>query len=127
MLERILYQSTASREFGSLALFKLLSDAQARNTQLQITGHLLFLDGQFTQCFEGPPAHVELLWQSIQRDKRHHNLELMIREETETRRFPGWSMAFSTYSSLYVHGMHGFFPADDGAALSPLVAHCTRG
>jgi hypothetical protein len=39
MFERIVYQSTATQDFGSLALFKLLTEAQIRNDQLQITGH----------------------------------------------------------------------------------------
>lgn len=123
MFERIVYQSTACQDIGSLALFKLLTEAQLRNSQLQITGHLLFLDGQFTQCFEGPPDKVELLWQSIQRDKRHENIELLVRHTAEERRFPEWTMAFSTYSSLYVHGMKGFFPVSDSAE-SPLMLHC---
>jgi hypothetical protein len=123
MLERIVYQSTASHEFGSLALFNLLTEAQTRNAELEITGHLLFLDGQFTQCFEGPPDKVERLWQSIQRDKRHHNIELLVRHSTEARRFPEWTMAFSTYSTFYVHGMKGFFPVDRSND-SPLIAHC---
>lgn len=124
MFERIVYQSTATQDFGSLALFKLLTEAQIRNEQLQITGHLLFLNGQFTQCFEGPPENVELLWQSLQRDKRHTDIELLVRHTAEERRFPEWSMAFSTYSSLYVHGMKGFFPADD-LSPSPLRDHCS--
>jgi hypothetical protein len=124
MLERIVYQSTASHEFGSLALFNLLTEAQTRNSELEITGHLLYLDGQFTQCFEGPPDKVEQLWQSIQRDKRHHNIELLVRHTAETRRFPEWTMAFSTYSTFYVHGMKGFFPVDRSND-SPLLAHCT--
>jgi hypothetical protein len=123
MLERIVYQSTASQDFGSLALFQLLTEAQLRNDQLQITGHLLFLDGQFTQCFEGPSEKVEQLWQSIQRDKRHKNIELLVRHKSDERRFPEWTMAFSTDSSLYVHGMKGFFPVDESQN-SPLMAHC---
>lgn len=125
MLERIVYQSTAMQDFGSLALFRLLTEAQIRNTQLRITGHLLFLDGQFTQCFEGPASNVELLWQSLLRDKRHHNLELLLRESIVDRRFPQWSMAFSTYNTLYVHGMKGFFPVD-GSEISPLIALCSK-
>jgi hypothetical protein len=124
MFERIVYQSTASQNLSSLALFQLLTDAQIRNAQMQITGHLLYLEGQFTQCFEGPPDNVEALWQSLQRDNRHHNIELLMRQLTEKRRFPEWSMAFSTYSSFYVHGMQGFFPTDDDHP-SPLLTHCT--
>lgn len=125
MFERIVYQSTASQEFGSLALFRLLTEAQLRNASLKITGHLLFLNGQFTQCLEGPPENVELVWQSLQRDTRHHNIELLVRHTAQERRFPEWSMAFSTYSSHYVRGMKGFFPME-GDANSPIVAMCTQ-
>jgi hypothetical protein len=123
MLERILYQSTPIQEFGSLALFKLLTDAQHRNAQLQITGHLLFVNGQFTQCLEGPPENIKLLWQSIQRDPRHQDIQLLMRRATDKRRFPEWSMAFSTYSAFYVHGMRGFFPVD-AESQSPLMGLC---
>ncbi len=123
MLERILYQSTPTQEFGSLALFKLLTDAQDRNVQLQITGHLLFVNGQFTQCMEGPPDSIELLWQTIQRDPRHQHIQLLMRRATDKRRFPEWSMAFSTYSAFYVHGMRGFFPVDANDQ-SPLIGLC---
>lgn len=123
MFERIVYQSTATQDFESLALFQLLTEAQIRNAQLRITGHLLFLNGQFTQCFEGPTESVEQLWQSIQRDKRHKDIELLVRHPTQERRFPEWSIAFSTQSSFYVHGMKGFFPVDKSGE-SPLMQHC---
>ena len=124
MLERILYQSTPTQEFDALALFQLLTQAQLRKASLEITGHLLFVNGQFTQCLEGPSEHIEQLWQTIQRDPRHHQVQLLMRRPTGKRRFPEWSMAFSTYSAFYVHGMRGFFPVDADAP-SPLVQLCT--
>ena len=124
MFERLVYHAKATQEFGSLGLFKLLTEAQLRNEQLQITGHLLFLNGEFTQCLEGPPAHIEQVWQSIQRDPRHHDVQLLARHHTDERRFAEWSMAFSTYNTFYVHGMRGFFPVDD-AGESPLVSMCS--
>lgn len=123
MLERMLYQSSPRQEFNALALFQLLTQAQLRNASLDITGHLLFVDGQFTQCLEGPPENLERLWQTIQRDPRHHHVELLMRQPIEQRRFPEWSMAFSTDSAFYVHGMRGFFPLDTDAP-SPLVQLC---
>jgi hypothetical protein len=123
MLERLIYRSVAAQQLGSLALFNLLTQAQLRNAQLQITGHLLYLDGAFTQCIEGPAASIDLLWESLQRDQRHHQIELLLRRPITERRFVEWSMAFSTYRSLYVHGLKGFFPVgDDGQ--SPLVPMC---
>ncbi len=123
MLERLIYQSQASHEFGSLHLFNLLTEARLRNQRLQITGHLLYFEGHFTQCIEGPTASIDRLWQSLLRDDRHHNVQLLGRYAIEERRFPEWTMAFSSYQSLYVHGMTGFFPVDDGGD-SPLVAIC---
>lgn len=124
MLERLIYQSQASHEFGSLHLFNLLTEARLRNQRLQITGHLLYFEGRFTQCIEGPTASIDQLWQSLQRDDRHHDVQLLGRYAIEERRFPEWTMAFSSYQSLYVHGMTGFFPVDDGGD-SPLVTICS--
>jgi hypothetical protein len=47
----------------------------------------------------------------------------LARHSIETRRFAKWSKAFSTYQSLYVHGMTGFFPVDEHGE-SPLVSIC---
>lgn len=124
MLERLVYRSTASRELESRQLFDLLTQAQERNARLGITGHLLYLRGQFTQCVEGPAASLDTLWQSLLRDERHHSIELLVRRPAEERRFPEWSMAFSTDSTMFVHGLKGFFPVDDSGT-SPLVGLCS--
>lgn len=123
MLERLIYQSQASHEFGSLHLFNLLTEARLRNQRLNITGHLLYFEGRFTQCIEGPSDSIDQLWASLKRDERQHDVQLLARYAIEERRFPEWTMAFSSYESLYVHGMTGFFPVDDEGD-SPLVAIC---
>ena len=123
MLERLIYQSKASQDFGTLHLFNLLTEARQRNQRLGITGHLLYLDGQFTQCIEGSSASIDALWESLLRDVRHHDIELLARFSITERRFPEWTMAFSSYASFYVHGMTGFFPVD-AKTESPLAAMC---
>lgn len=124
MLERLVYRSTASRELDSRQLFDLLTQAQERNARLGVTGHLLYLRGQFTQCVEGPAESVDTLWQSLLRDQRHDSIELLVRRPTEERRFSEWSMAFSTDSTMFVHGVKGYFPVD-GSSTSPLVGFCS--
>jgi hypothetical protein len=59
-------------------------------------------------------AHLkhESLWKSLQRDHRHHDLELLARGPLETRRFSDWTMAFSSYPSLNRFNMPGFFSVD---------------
>lgn len=123
MLERLVYQSSASHDFGSLHLFNLLTQARLRNQRLGITGHLLYFNGRFTQCIEGPADSIDELWLSLTRDDRHHDVQLVSRSPVQQRRFSEWSMAFSSYAAFYVHGLTGFFPVDDRGT-SPLVSLC---
>lgn len=112
MLERLLYRSKATNTLGSLRLFNMLSEARAKNATLGITGHLLYTEEVFVQCIEGTPDAVESLWRSLQRDARHHDIELLARGPLELRRFSDWSMAFSSYPSLNRFNMPGFFAVD---------------
>ena len=112
MLERLLYRSKATNTLGSLHLFNMLSEARAKNARLGITGHLLYTEEVFVQCIEGPPEVVDSLWRSLQRDQRHHDLELLARGPLDKRRFNDWSMAFSSYPSLNRFNMPGFFVVD---------------
>ena len=64
------------------------------------------------QCIEGPCEGIEDLWQSLQRDERHHQIELLSRSPVQERRFAEWTMAFSSYSHFNKYNMPGFFPVD---------------
>ncbi|WP_310646876.1 BLUF domain-containing protein [Limnohabitans sp.] len=112
MLERLLYRSKATNTLGSLHLFNMLSEARAKNAHLGITGHLLYTEEVFVQCIEGTPAAIASLWDSLQRDSRHYDIELLARGPLEQRRFSDWSMAFSSYPSLNRFNMPGFFAVD---------------
>lgn len=112
MLERLLYRSKATNTLGSLHLFNMLSEARAKNARMGITGHLLYTEEVFVQCIEGSPEAIESLWQSLQRDERHQNIELLARGPLDKRRFDDWSMAFSSYPSLNRFDMPGFFAVD---------------
>ena len=112
VLERLLYRSKATNPLGSLHLFNMLSEARSKNASLGITGHLLYTEEVFVQCIEGPPASIASLWESLQRDDRHYELQLLARGPIEARRYEDWSMAFSSYPSLNRFNMPGFFAVD---------------
>jgi len=112
VLERLLYRSKATNTLGSLHLFNMLSEARGKNALMGITGHLLYTEEVFVQCIEGPPEAIASLWESLQRDPRHHDIELLARGPLEKRRFTDWSMAFSSYPSLNRFNMPGFFAVD---------------
>ena len=112
VLERLVYRSRATHKLGSLHLFNLLSECRIKNQRLQITGHLLYTEEIFVQCIEGPSASITALWESLQRDERHHQIELLSRSAITERRFAEWSMAFSSYRHFNRYNMPGFFPVD---------------
>ena len=125
MLERLLYRSKATNTLGSLHLFNMLTEARAKNAQMGITGHLLYTEEVFVQCIEGPAASIAALWESLQRDPRHHDLELLARGPLEQRRFGEWTMAFSSYPSLNRFEMPGFF-AVDKEGMSQAAERCAQ-
>jgi hypothetical protein len=126
MLERLLYRSKATSTLGSLHLFNMLIEARKKNAFLQISGHLLYSKEVFVQCIEGPAASIEALWQSIQRDTRHYDIELLERGPLETRRFADWTMAFSSTPSLNRYNLPGFFPIDEDG-MNAAVQLCSAG
>ena len=113
-LERLFYRSHATEPMGTLGLFNLLNQSRQKNAQHDITGHLLYADGVFTQCIEGPSAALDRLWVALQNDTRHQHIALLHRGPLKERRFAQWSMAFSSYRYLNTFDMPGFFPIDDG-------------
>ena len=125
MLERLLYRSKATNTLGSLHLFNMLSEARAKNALAGITGHLLYTEEVFVQCLEGTPAAIACLWESLQRDPRHHDIELLARGPLAQRRFSDWSMAFSSYPSLNRFNMPGFF-AVDKEGMNAEVERCAQ-
>lgn len=111
-LARLVYKSKATQEMGTLALFDLLVKARQKNASLGITGHLMYADGVFTQCLEGPPDAIAGLWHSLLADPRHVDVELIELDVAHERRFEDWDMAFSSYRHFNEFNMPGFFPLD---------------
>jgi hypothetical protein len=111
-LERLVYTSRAAEPPGTRDLFNLLNHARQKNARLGITGHLLYADGLYTQCIEGPPEAIEVLWQDLLKDPRHEAISVLSRQPVTARRFEEWAMAFSSYRYLNDLNMPGFFPLD---------------
>ena len=93
-LIQLIYCSTATHEMGEAELLELLQQSRKRNAELKLTGMLLYGGGVFMQVLEGLPAAVDMLYQKIERDPRHHSMFLLERENITERSFPDWSMGF---------------------------------
>lgn len=93
-LYSLVYVSAAVDHFSDDALQELLKRARHKNAQLGVTGLLLYSDGSFMQCLEGPRPTVSALFETISRDPRHHQVMTLVDEPVEQREFGEWAMAF---------------------------------
>jgi hypothetical protein len=67
--------------------------ARARNRKELVTGVLLYCNGAFLQCLEGPKAGVNRVYNSICDDSRHHQVTELVREPVTRREYSEWWMA----------------------------------
>ena len=72
----------------------IVQHARRKNLGLAVTGALMFTGERFAQVLEGPRDRVEALMATITADPRHDQVEVVITEEVESRRFANWSMAY---------------------------------
>jgi len=108
----IIYASVATQCFSSAQLTELLQKARVDNERLQITGILLYSDGNFFQVLEGEPTAVDEIYKKLHLDKRHRQLTLIVREPITKRFFADWSMGFSNITPeelTQIGGMNDFF------------------
>jgi len=106
------YVSSAVSLFSEQELTDLLVKSRKNNQALDITGMLLYKEGNFMQLLEGPKDAVLSLKRKIEKDSRHSGMIVLLREEHEKREFPDWSMGFKSLNAetaLEVPGYNNFF------------------
>jgi hypothetical protein len=100
-LRRLIYISSATRDFGQAELDQILAQSRANNTACGLTGMLLFHDGCFFQVLEGDSASVERTYAAISRDTRHGGVIVLESRTVADRGFPQWSMGY-----IGAHALH---------------------
>jgi hypothetical protein len=92
------YASSASQAFTKPDLLELLEQARQKNAKLGLTGMLLYKDGNFLQVLEAEKEAVTDLVATIERDRRHKGVSVLLRGTSEERLFPDWTMGFRDLS-----------------------------
>jgi hypothetical protein len=86
-------------------LEKIDMSSVSNNTENNVTGYLLYMDGNFIQYLEGSPQDVKTLYLKISLDPRHHSITLLSHEKITERSFKKWSklyrMNFNNHSHIY--------------------------
>ena len=119
-LIQCIYASAASRTLDTEGLAELLQVARDTNANLGLTGMLLHAEGSFFQVLEGQADVVDALYAKIERDQRHDQVTLVIREPIPKRCFDAWTMGFYKVSREELAGLSGVndFFGKDRTALS---------
>lgn len=91
---QIIYASAATVPFSVADLKQLLTIARANNKSLGVSGMLVYHKGSFLQVLEGSDDAVLHLYAKIEEDKRHDNIQLLLRSTIEERSFGEWQMGF---------------------------------
>ncbi|MCV2885019.1 BLUF domain-containing protein [Aestuariibacter sp. AA17] len=98
-LRQLVYVSHETSDNDESSLLQLLQTCRDRNASLQITGFLIYCDGNFFQIIEGPADNLPVVWNAIQKDARHSGVTLLLERPIEHRAFASWEMAFEHYQS----------------------------
>ncbi|MGI4736144.1 MAG: BLUF domain-containing protein [Janthinobacterium lividum] len=103
----VLYRSRATQSPTETDLQALLEQSRTYNAAQQITGLLLYSDGQFVQVVEGPEAEVRSLYARIQADPRHTQVVTVSDGPGPQRWFGDWHMAFGYVDAPEVYQLLG--------------------
>jgi Sensors of blue-light using FAD len=92
----LLYLSQSTIPFSKQDLRELLTKSRENNSQLGITGMLLFKGGNFLQVLEGRQETVMSLYERISRDSRHSQSQLCFKALHRREIFPIGQWVFTT-------------------------------
>jgi hypothetical protein len=90
----LMYVSSALQPFSSRELRDLLHHCVDSNRRRDVTGMLLYKNGEFMQILEGGEREVRALQKTISKDPRHRGVVTLLEEQVSGRQFPNWSMGF---------------------------------
>lgn len=111
-LTHLIYCSAAIPALSPADLGAILEIARRKNSQLSVTGMLLYSSGSFFQVLEGDEATVMELFARIADDRRHTNATMIIREPIARRAFGDWTMGFAEIDApelANIEGLNDFF------------------
>lgn len=118
-MHHIIYGSRAVKPLSDGDLLTLLLQARSHNMLHDISGALVYSQGQFMQVLEGEAAMLATLYERLLRDPRHTQLVKYADKAIAERSFGEWSMAFQPVSEAQFAGLMGYVPAGEFARVAP--------
>ncbi len=104
----LIYASSATQKMSSDELMTILNKAREKNQSLDITGMLLYRDGNFLQVLEGDEEKVTRLYNTIAEDARHDGILKLSQRPISQREFGDWKMGFVDLEQLKLEDVPGY-------------------
>ena len=108
MIHFLLYTSIATIPMAKDSLKDLLAKARDYNSLNEITGMLLFKDGNFMQVIEGDETAIKSLFEKISKDSRHRDILVLKEGKLQEKMFSNWSMGFRDLNSPDMQNLPGY-------------------
>lgn len=108
MLFYLVYISSAPHPMSDAELRELLAISRENNLRDELSGMLLYKDGNFMQVLEGRKLKVLTLAEKLRRDTRHKKMFVILEGDIEERAFEGWSMGFKHLTDLTAEQVPGY-------------------
>ena len=108
MYYTLVYISNATQDMSEDELVGLLNVSRKNNILEDVTGMLLYRNGEFMQALEGEKSKVEALFEKISKDARHNEIVVLARKNIVERVFSNWSMGFENLSGAALAEIDGY-------------------
>ena len=95
-LYHLVYHSSATKLMTEQDLEQILTKSRAANTDRNVTGILLYSNGDIMQVLEGEREVVLQVYDKIKQDIRHRDVTTLADGQIKARNFSQWSMGFKT-------------------------------
>ena len=118
-LSYLIYVSKQSYDLDQDDIDNILESSRVNNAQNNITGMLLYIEGNFFQVLEGKASYILELYEKITKDKRHQNSVIVSQGNLEKRIFKDWTMKFKALSKKEFEELSGITPFQKLFGLKP--------
>jgi hypothetical protein len=105
---QLAYLSSTPTPLTDDAIREILEKSRRNNERDQITGLLVYHEGNVLQFLEGEREPVEKLYAQISRDPRHRGIIRLYERQIEERDFPEWNMGFRTLETDALKELKGY-------------------
>ena len=113
----IVYFSRSVGPFDENDLMAILQKSHQNNSQTGVTGVLLYVRGSIIQVLEGEKAAVETLYNRIEQDRRHTNVDQVLNRPITRRLFGNWGMGYETITARQLEKIKSVVDLDNGNGL----------